>query len=69
MESESNGYVIVNFNHPAGVDPYILSSTFSGRKKDAIQKFIEGSGASWRYWYRKYSFRCVKATSIISLIN
>ena len=69
MKSVSKGWVVVNHNHPSGGDPYIIPSTFAYFRKDAIKSFLDGSGSDWKYWYRNYNFRCVKAEIAISTLD
>lgn len=35
--------------------------SFRTKRAEAIKDFIEGSGAPWRFWKKKWNFRCVKA--------
>lgn len=69
MEQTSKGWIISNENHPSGTDKYLIHSTFAQTRKESIGLFCKGSGKEWRYWYRKWNFRCVKAEIIISTIN
>tara|TARA_R100000781_G_C4081320_1_gene127844 strand:+ start:879 stop:1085 length:207 start_codon:yes stop_codon:yes gene_type:complete len=66
MEETRKGWVIVNFDHPnnPGVKR-IYPETFGYTRKDSIAKFINGSGSTWRYWYRKYNFRAMKCEMTI----
>jgi len=68
MKESNGGWVVVNHSHPAGIKPYIVNSTFRYTRRGSIASFIQGSGNSWKYWYQKYNFRCVKAMSTIELI-
>jgi hypothetical protein len=66
MEKNRKGWVIVNENHPNNPrSKNTLSETFAYTRKDSIAKFVSGSGSDWRYWYRKYNFRAVKAEMTI----
>lgn len=47
-------YIVFNQNNSPGWE------TVSFNKKDAIKKWIEGSGHPWSYWRRKYGHRCYK---------
>lgn len=67
MESNTFGWVIINIGHPRTGSQYVNSSTFRRTRKEAIKDFISGSASDWRYWYRKYNFRCVKAESTIKV--
>lgn len=68
MKAEFTGWVVVNTNHHATGKTYVCMETMSYTKRDAIKKFVEGSPHSWRYWYTKYNFRCVKATETIETL-
>lgn len=68
MESNTKGWVIINNNHPNRPEPFIVNNTFSPTRTKAIAKFIKGSNTQWRYWYRKFNFRCVRAEMNIFLI-
>lgn len=68
MKTETKGWVVVNENHPSGANPYVVTSTFSETRKEAIKNFVTGSGESWKYWYRKYNFKCVKAKSTVETL-
>lgn len=67
MKEETNGWVVVAKNHPTNNRSWIVGSTFRRTRKESISEFIDGSGSSWKYWYQKYNFRCVKASNCISL--
>lgn len=67
MEKICKGYVIINENHPSGTAPFVAESTFRTTKKRTIADFIKNTNSEWRYWYRKYNFRCVKAESKITI--
>ena len=68
MKEETTGWVIVCYKYPSTGSDWIVSSTYSSLRKEAIQKSVSGSGAKWDYWKRKYNFKCIKAKSIIELI-
>lgn len=68
MEDKTNGWVVENQNHPNTQSKYIVTSSFRQTRSESIKAFIDGSGQSWRYWQRKYNFRCVKASCVISTI-
>lgn len=68
MEAKENGWVIINENHPNTNSKYLVPSTFANTRRKSIRLFIEGSNENWRYWYRKYNFRCVKAISLIKTL-
>lgn len=65
----SNGYVIVNNNHPAGVKPFISSNSFRFTKRQCINDFVRGSGSTWKNWYNNYNFRCVRSVQSIEIIK
>lgn len=65
MVSESNGWVVINTNHPSTGTKYIVESTFSSTKKEAIKNFIEGTNNSWLYWKKKYNYSVVRASQHI----
>jgi hypothetical protein len=67
MKAQEKGWVVINNDHPAGLEPYIVSSTFACTRKKSISLFIDRSNASWRYWRSKYNFQCVKAESCITI--
>jgi len=67
MKAITNGWVVVNYNHPSTGNSSICESTFSRTRKEAIEKFTQGSNQQWKYWYRKYNFRCVRAKSVITI--
>ena len=60
---------VINIGHPRNGNKYIVNDSFSYTRKDAVKKFIDGSGCSWRYWKDKYNFKVVKAESIIVTMN
>ena len=49
--------------------PYMVDSTLDFYKKGSIKKFVEGSGAKWEYWKRKFNFQCRKVTVTITTVN
>jgi len=66
-DNKTEGYVIINTGHPRTGREFVDNQSFNMYKGKCIEIFIKDSGRDWRYWYRKYNFRCVKATSIITL--
>jgi len=66
MESISYGWMVISENHPNSKNAMIFNYTFSLLRKDAITKFTKGSGTDWKYWYRKYNYRCVRTKCILS---
>lgn len=67
MKSERKGWVVINIGHPSSGKKYIVNSTFSETRAEAIAEFTEGSGSNWRYWRERYNFRVVKSTQAISV--
>lgn len=67
MEETIKGYVIVAIKHPTTNRDFLNSPTFRETKGQCIRDFVSGSGATWKFWYRKFNFRCVKATSTITV--
>lgn len=66
MKTTQKGWVIINKNHPNSFnEELIFSEYFRLTRQQCISSFIEGSGENWKYWYRKYNFRCVKAKMTI----
>jgi len=62
-----DGWVIVNYDHPTGLSPYVVIDTFARTRSKSISNFISGSGESWNYWKNNYNFKCVKAESQIKI--
>lgn len=54
------GYVIVN------TDGFIMDWSFKFTRHRCIADFIEGSGQTWKQWY-KQGVRCFKATRTITV--
>jgi len=69
MNQTTQGWVVINENHPSHNRKYLSAHTFANTRTESIKLFIKGSGQSWKYWYRKYNFRCVKAESTIKTIE
>lgn len=67
MKRTSNGWVVCNLNHPANGEKMICEDTFSRTRKEAISKFINGTNSSWKFWYRKYNFRCKRCAVEITI--
>lgn len=53
-------WMVVNRNHPAGCKPYFVEDSMGYTRRGAIKKFCQDTTRPWRYWYRKYNFRCEK---------
>lgn len=70
MEQTITGWVIINNNHPNNPkNKQIYFDTFAYTKKECISKFINGSGETWKYWYRMFNFRANKAEMTINVKN
>lgn len=69
MEDKVTGWVIGNTGSSRSGLQFIVPSTFSYTRTEAIAKFIEGSGNSWLYWKKEYNFCAVKATQCVKTIN
>lgn len=67
MNELSKGWVVVTYNHGFTHREFMIPSTFAPTRTKSIGIFIEGSGYNWKYWYRKYNYRCVKAKSILTV--
>lgn len=67
MQTTSPGWVIVSINHPTTGSTYMVESTFSRTRKQAIKEFCDGSELDWQYWRKNYNFRCVKAVQTIKI--
>lgn len=67
MTEVAQGYVIINNCHPTTRKKQFLPRTFRVYKKDCIADFIKSSSEPWKYWYRKWNYRCVKAESIVTV--
>ena len=65
MEATSKGWIVINTNHPTQPKKDIITDTFRYTRKESIKAFIWGTGSSWKYWYRTWNFRCVKAECTI----
>jgi hypothetical protein len=68
MEKYDKGWVVINENHPSTGRAFIVADSFAYLRKDAIKKFCEGSGNEWKYWHKKFNFKCVKAQSFIQTL-
>jgi hypothetical protein len=42
-------------------------SSFSEKRKEAIEIFLAGTTTEWQWWRKKYGFKAVKAESTISI--
>ena len=65
MQETIKGWVILTHNHGFSGNEFMLSWTFSRTRKESIETFTKESGESWRYWYKKFNYRCVKASSTV----
>ncbi len=65
MRHEKHGWVVQNTDHPNTSFDFMNDNTFAYTKKEAIEKFIEGSGKPWKHWHDKLNYRCVRATMTI----
>ncbi|OJV17951.1 MAG: hypothetical protein BGO30_08385 [Bacteroidetes bacterium 41-46] len=68
IQESTTGRIIINENHPNTKSKYLISSTFAPTRSESIKLFIKGSGNSWKFWYRRYNFKCVRANCQISTI-
>jgi hypothetical protein len=68
MKEKVNGWVVATYHHGFTGRQFMVSSSFATTRSRSIQKFINGSGMSWKYWYRKFNYRCFKAISIITVL-
>lgn len=69
MKLETQMWCVLTRNHPTTKSGHICQSTLSYLKKDAIKKFIDGSGKDWRYWKRKFNFTCERVSVKIETIK
>jgi hypothetical protein len=69
MEEKSFGWVVLSYNLPQSGKQIMFSNSFATTRNESIRLFVGNSGNAWKYWYRKYNYRCVKAQSIISTIK
>jgi len=67
MQETTNGWVVITHNHGRTKREFMVTSTFARTRKESIQLFISGSGEGWKYLFRKFNYRCVKATSTITI--
>lgn len=68
LKETVSGYVVASFSHPATDAPFLHSSTFRQYRKDCISEFVKGSGKGWKYWYRVYNYRCIKANQTVTTL-
>jgi hypothetical protein len=61
------GWVIMTDCHPNSGNPYVHWSSFSEKRKEAIEIFLAGTTTEWQWWRKKYGFKAVKAESTISI--
>lgn len=69
MEEKTDGWVVVTFNHGHTGRAFMIPSTFAPTRTKSISLFIQDSGESWKYWYRKYNYRCARAKSVILAVE
>ena len=60
MKITETKWAIINTDHPNSKKPVFFSDTLSVRKKDAIEKFLNGSPTSWEEWQKDYNYRAAK---------
>jgi len=65
MKQTTKGWVIVNIGHSITGEKWLNGYTFSDNKKEAIDKFINGTSYTWKQLRSKFNFRCVRATMTI----
>lgn len=68
MNEITNGWVVVTQNHGFTGRAFIVSSTFAPTKGISMKLFADDSGFPWKYWYRKFNYRCVRAQNIITVL-
>lgn len=68
MNEVLKGWVVVNYDHSHTHREFMMSSTFARTRSKSINLFVSDSGEDWKYWYRNFNYRCVKAQSVISTI-
>lgn len=69
MKNKNVMWCVLTHKHPNTGNGSICQSTLSRRKKDAIEKFVDGSGSDWRYWKRNYNFTCEKVVVTVETIS
>lgn len=69
MKTTKKGWVVVSEKHPESGEIYLAEHTFRLTRSGSIQYFIEGTNKSWRWWKRKYNYKCVKAEITIITID
>lgn len=69
MQDKQTGWVVINIGHPRTGGKYIVASTFSRTRREAISNFTNGTNEGWRYWKQKYNFRVVKASQVVGVEN
>lgn len=67
MKTTSTGWVVCDFNHPVNGKEMICEDTFSRTRKESISKFVNGTNANWKFWYRRYNFRCKRCDVEITI--
>lgn len=66
MEEKTNGWVVLTYNHGITHRKFMVPSTFARTRSESIKNFVDGSGEKWKYWYKNFNYRCVKAQCVIS---
>lgn len=41
MENKTEGWVVVNENHPSGATPFIVTDTFSYTRKNLLKDYVK----------------------------
>ena len=60
IKSKGFGWCVVNIGHPVSGTSYIVESTYSYTRSEAIKKFVSGTNSTWKYWRNKFNFRCAR---------
>lgn len=69
MKTITHGWVVINSKHPTTGKEVVSDFSFARTRKGAINQFVEGSSASWKYWRAKWNFRVIKAKCTIETLN
>lgn len=67
MTNKQTGWVIIILIPGDERPTLICHDEFAYMRRECIENFIKGSSHPWKYWYRKFNYRCVKATRTIEI--
>lgn len=67
ITSKEQRWAVVCFFHPASGKSFVVESTLSRTRKEAIDKFVSGCELSWRTWKKRFNYSARKVTVTIEV--